>query len=81
MTGRKQGESSMTLDCQRLFVYDPAYTGDKNKEKNGFRSNLKASVSKGECNGLGKKNYGMREDISEVKIYWGLLPKIRKNVI
>lgn len=33
MTGRKQGESSMTLDCQRLFVYDPAYTGDKNKEK------------------------------------------------
>lgn len=33
MTGRKQGESSMTLDCQRLFVYDPACTGDKNKEK------------------------------------------------
>lgn len=33
MTGRKQGESYMTLDCQRLFVYDPACAGDKNKEK------------------------------------------------
>lgn len=82
MTGRKQGESSMALDCQRFFVYDPACTGDKNKEKNGFSSNLKASVSKGECNGLGKKKpYGMREDIFEVKIYWRTLPKIHKNVI